>query len=84
MINFKFKISERYGARVMQNAECKMQNYRGSFASEYYIASLTKSNAKPYLPLPREGDHAFGVVVGSSLTVILQFVRTMVVQKVYE
>ena len=68
----------------MQNAKCRMQNYRGSFASEYYIASLTKSNAKPYLPLPREGDHAFGVVVGSSLTVILQFVRTMVVQKVYE
>ena len=65
----------------MQNAECRMQNLRAQAriimrnyelgmrnfgAKPIILISLNCSYAKPSLPSPREGDHAFGVVVGSS------------------
>jgi hypothetical protein len=55
------KQGEDYLKLKIQNAECNLilnVKFRGSSASEYYIASLTKINAKPYLPFPREGDHS--------------------------
>ena len=61
-----------------------MQNAKLKGASADYSAVKICSYAKLYLPFPREGDHAFGVVVGSYLTVILQFDRTTAVQKVHE
>ncbi len=50
----------------------RSEELRGSYASDY---KQSKSNAKPIIPFceaKREGDRAVGVVVGSSLTVILQ------------
>ena len=44
-------------------------------AKPIILLAQNLSEAKPYLPFPREGDHAFGVVVGSSLTPYLHLNR---------